>query len=193
MNNNITELKIILVDFCGEMQVSLSQNLKILWLAELQKEDFNAVKQAINKIITGSHKVFGKVGLRHILEQIRSNTQQQEQLAQEQSNTQADQAYIEFRRCIRDSSPYLPLKHKDKVLIACIEQLGGWYKVTAKDQKTLDYLKRDFIERYKYLAKENIEALPNSTSSYIEQQNRNISNTRMQNIAQIPFSLFTNK
>tara|TARA_R110002020_G_scaffold444120_1_gene655458 strand:- start:1023 stop:1589 length:567 start_codon:yes stop_codon:yes gene_type:complete len=171
MKNNIQELKIILADFCDEMQVNLSERLKVLWLSELQKEDIQAVRRAISNIMTGKYEVYGKAGLRHILSQIRGNTEQDAQLKKEKLEKQADDAYIELRRCICSMSPYSNFKHEDKALIACVAELGGWMSITGKTSTDLDYMKRNFLERYKQNAQVDSASLPDKAIGFAEQQN----------------------
>ncbi len=185
MKNNIQELKIILADFCDEMQINLSERLKILWLSELQKEDIQAVRRAISNIMTGKYEVYGKAGLRHILSQIRGNTEQDAQLKKEQLEKQADDAYIEFRRCIRSMSPYSNFTHKDKALVACVEELGGWYQITNKTRADLDFMKKDFIPRYKQNALTDDASLPEQAIGYAEQQNNKRVSTGAVNIGNL--------
>jgi len=171
MENNIKELKIILADFCDEMQINLSERLKVLWISELQKENIQAVRRAINNIMTGKYEVYGKAGLRHILSQIRGNTEQDAQLKKEKLEKRADDAYIEFRRCIRSISPYSNFIHDDKALVACVEELGGWYQITNKSRSDLDFMKKDFLARYKQNAQADSASLPEQAIGYAEQQN----------------------
>lgn len=185
MENNIKELKIILADFCDEMQINLSERLKVLWLSELQKENIQAVRRAINNIMTGKYEVYGKAGLRHILSQIRGNTEQDAQLHKEKLEKQAEDAYIEFRRCIRSMSPYSNFTHKDKALIACIEELGGWYQITNKTRSELDFMKNNFIARYKQNAQADKSSLPEQAIGYAEQQNNKRISTGAVNIANL--------
>ncbi len=185
MKNNIQELKIILADFCDEMQINLSERLKVLWLSELQKEDIQAVRRAISNIMTGKYEVYGKAGLRHILSQIRGNTEQDAQLHKENLEKQADNAYIEFRRCIRSMSPYSNFTHKDKALVACVEELGGWYQITNKTRSELDFMKNNFIARYKQNAQADSASLPDKAIGYAEQQNSRRISTGAVNISSL--------
>jgi hypothetical protein len=177
MDKKADNLKSFLKTFCESENVILSKELKLLWLGELMQEDLEAVKQACMNIMTGKHKVYGKVTLKNITEQIRGNTEQDAQLKKEQLEKQADDAYIEFRRCIRSMSPYSNFTHKDKALIACVEELGGWYQITNKTRSELDFMKNDFLARYKQNALADSASLPDKAIGYAEQQNnRKISN-----------------
>jgi len=173
MVSKADNLKSFLTTFCESENITLSKELKLLWLGELMQEDLEAVKQACVNIMTGKHKVYGKITLKNILEQLRGNTEQDAQLKKEKLEKQADDAYIEFRRCVRSMSPYSNFTHKDKALIACVEELGGWYAITNKTRAELDspYMKKDFIARYKQNAQADNASLPEQAIGYAEQQN----------------------
>ena len=177
MVSKADNLKSFLKTFCESENVILSKELKLLWLGELMQEDLEAVKQACMNIMTGKHKVYGKITLKNITEQIRGNTEQDAQLKKEQLEKKAEDAYIEFRRCIRSMSPYSNFIHEDKALIACVEELGGWYQITNKSRSELDFMKKDFLARYKQNAQADSASLPDKAIGYAEQQNsRKISN-----------------
>jgi hypothetical protein len=173
MDKKSDNLKSFLTTFCESENITLSKELKLLWLGELMQEDAEAVKQACVNIMTGKHKVYGKITLKNILEQIRGNTEQDAQLKKEQLEKQADDAYIEFRRCVRSMSPYSNFIHEDKALIACVEDLGGWHIITNKTTAELDnvYMNRYFLERYKQNAQADSASLPEQAIGYAEQQN----------------------
>jgi len=171
MDKKTDNLKSFLTTFCESENITLSKELKLLWLGELMQEDLEAVKQACINIMTGKHKVYGKVTLKNITEQIRGNTEQDAQLKKEKLEKQAEDAYIEFRRCIRSMSPYSNFTHKDKALIACVEELGGWYAITNKTRSELDFMKKDFLARYKQNAQADSASLPEQALGYAEQQN----------------------
>ena len=187
MENNIQELKIILADFCDEMQINLSERLKVLWLSELQKENIQAVRRAISNIMTGKYEVYGKAGLRHILSQIRGNTEQDAQLQKEQLEKKAEDAYVELRCCIRSIGYMSTFKHEDKALVACVEELGGWYTITGKTRAELDspYMKKDFIARYKQNAQADDASLPDKAIGYAEQQDSRRVSTGAVNIGSL--------
>ena len=127
--------------------------------------------------MTGKHKVYGKITLKNITEQIRGNTEQDAQLKKEQLEKKAEDAYVELRRCIRSISPYSNFIHEDKALVACVEELGGWYQLTDKSKSELDFMKKDFIARYKQNAQADSASLPEQAIGYAEQQNnKRISN-----------------
>jgi hypothetical protein len=129
--------------------------------------------------MTGKYEVYGKAGLRHILSQIRGNTEQDAQLKKEQLEKKAEDAYTELRRCIRSIGYMGTFKHKDKALVACVDELGGWYTITGKTRAELDslYMKKDFIARYKQNAQADDASLPEQALGYAEQQNnKRISN-----------------
>jgi len=171
MDKKSDNLKSFLATFCESENVVLSKELKLLWLGELMQEDAEAVKQACVNIMTGKHKVYGKITLKNILEQLRGNTEQDAQLQKEQLEKQAEDACIELRRCIRSMSPYSNFKHKDKALVACVEELGGWYAITNKSRSDLDFMKKDFLSRYKQNAQADSASLPDKAIGYAEQQN----------------------
>lgn len=171
MDKKADNLKSFLTTFCESENITLSKELKLLWLGELMQEDAEAVKQACVNIMTGKHKVYGKITLKNILEQLRGNTEQDAQLKKEKLEKQADDAYIEFRRCIRSMSSYSNFTHKDKALVACVEELGGWMSITGKTRTDLDYMKRDFLERYKQNAQADNDSLPDKAIGFAEQQN----------------------
>ena len=171
MDKKTDNLKSFLATFCESENITLSKELKLLWLGELMQEDVEAVKQACVNIMTGKHKVYGKITLKNILEQLRGNTEQDAQLKKEKLEKQADDAYIELRRCIRSMSPYSNFKHKDKALVACVEELGGWYAITNKSRSDLDFMKKDFLSRYKQNAQADSASLPDKAIGYAEQQN----------------------
>lgn len=177
MDKKLNDLKALLKMFCESESIHLSTELKGFWLSQLMQEDIKAVKQACDNIMTGKHKVYGKITLKSITEQIRGNTEQDAQLQKEQLEKKAEDAYIEFRRCIRSMSPYSNFTHKDKALIACVEELGGWYQITNKTRSELDFMKNDFIARYKQNALADSASLPDKALGYAEEQNsRRISN-----------------
>ena len=177
MDKKVNDLKALLKMFCESESINLSTELKGFWLSQLMQEDIKAVKQACDNIMTGKHKVYGKITLKNITEQIRGNTEQDAQLQKEQLEKQADDAYIEFRRCIRSISPYSNFIHEDKALVACVEELGGWYQLTDKSKSELDFMKNDFLKRYKQNAQADSASLPDKAIGYAEQQNsRRVSN-----------------
>jgi hypothetical protein len=171
MDKKADNLKSFLTTFCESENITLSKELKLLWLGELMQEDLEAVKRACINIMTGKHKVYGKVTLKSITEQIRGNTEQDAQLQKEKLEKQAEDAYIELRRCIRSISPYSNFIHEDKALVACVEELGGWYAITNKTRSELDFMKNDFIARYKQNAQADSASLPDKAIGYAEQQN----------------------
>lgn len=171
MDKKVNDLKALLKMFCESESINLSTELKGFWLSQLMVEDYNAVKKACENIMLGKHKVYGKITLKSITEQIRGNTEQDSQLKKEKLEKQADDAYIEFRRCIRSMSPYSNFTHKDKALIACVEELGGWYQITSKSRSELDFMKNDFIARYKQNALADDASLPEQAIGYAKQQN----------------------
>ena len=68
-------------------------------------------------------------------------------------------------------------KHEDKALIACVEELGGWYQITSKSRSELDFMKNNFIARYKQNAQADDASLPEQAIGYAEEQNsRRVSN-----------------
>ena len=177
MISKADNLKSFLKTFCESENITLSKELKLLWLGELMQEDLEAVKQACMNIMTGKHKVYGKVTLKSITEQLRGNTEQDAQLHKEKLEKQAEDAYIEFRRCIRSISPYSNFIHEDKALVACVEELGGWYQITSKSRSELDFIKNDFLRRYKQNAQADDASLPEQAIGYAEEQNsRRVSN-----------------
>lgn len=179
MDKKADNLKRFLATFCESENITLSKELKLLWLGELMQEDLEAVKQACINIMTGKHKVYGKITLKNITEQIRGNTEQDAQLKKEQLEKQAEDAYTELRRCIRSIGYMSTFKHEDKALVACVEELGGWYTITGKTRAELDspYMKKDFIARYKQNAQADNASLPEQAIGYAEQQNnKRISN-----------------
>ncbi len=173
MDKKTDNLKSFLATFCESENITLSKELKLLWLGELMQEDVEAVKQACVNIMTGKHKVYGKITLKNILEQLRGNTEQDAQLKKEKLEKKAEDAYIEFRRCIRSIGYMSTFKHEDKALIACVEDLGGWHIITNKTTAELDnvYMKRNFLERYKQNAQADSASLPDKAIGYAEQQN----------------------
>ena len=171
MDKKVNDLKALLKMFCESESINLSTELKGFWFSQLMLEDYNAVKTACENIMLGKHKVYGKITLKSITEQIRGNTEQDAQLKKEQLEKQADDAYIELRRCIRSMSPYSNFTHKDKALIACVEELGGWYQITSKSRSELDFMKNDFLKRYKQNALADDASLPEQAIGYAEQQN----------------------
>lgn len=171
MDAKVNNLKVLLKMFCESESINLSTELKGFWYSQLMLEDYNAVKQACDNIMTGKHKVYGKVTLKNITEQIRGNTEQDAQLKKEKLEKQAEDACIELRRCIRSMSPYSNFKHKDKALVACVEELGGWYAITNKSRSDLDFMKKDFLSRYKQNAQADSASLPEQAIGYAEQQN----------------------
>jgi hypothetical protein len=185
MDKKLNDLKALLKMFCESESIHLSTELKGFWLSQLMQEDIKAVKQACDNIMTGKHKVYGKITLKSITEQIRGNTEQDAQLKKEQLDKQADDAYIEFRRCIRSISPYSNFTHKDKALIACVEELGGWYQITNKTRSELDFMKNDFIARYKQNAQADSASLPDKAIGYAGQQNSRRISTGAVNIGSL--------
>ena len=185
MDKKADNLKSFLTTFCESENITLSKELKLLWLGELMQEDLEAVKQACVNIMTGKHKVYGKIALKNILEQIRGNTEQDAQLKKEQLEKQAEDAYIELRRCIRDIGYMSTFKHNDKALVACVEELGGWYAITGKTRVELDsiYLKKDFLARYKQNAQVDDASLPEQAVGYAEEQNNKRISTGAINVA----------
>ncbi len=171
MDKKLNDLKALLKMFCESESIHLSIELKGFWLSQLMQEDTKAVKQACDNIMTGKHKVYGKITLKNITEQIRGNTEQDAQLKKEKLEKKADDAYVEFRRCIRSMSPYSNFKHEDKALVACVEELGGWYAITNKTRSDLDFMKKDFLARYKQNAEADSANLPEQAIGYAEQQN----------------------
>jgi len=171
MDKKSDNLKSFLATFCESENVTLSKELKLLWLGELMQEDLEAVKQACVNIMTGKHKVYGKITLKNILEQIRGNTEQDAQLQKEQLEKKAEDAYIELRRCIRSIGYMSTFKHEDKALVACVEELGGWYKITNKSSSDLDFMQNNFIARYTQNAQADSDTLPEQAIGYAEQQN----------------------
>ncbi len=173
MDKKVNDLKALLKMFCESESIHLSTELKGFWLSQLMQEDIKAVKQACDNIMTGKHKVYGKVTLKNITEQIRGNTEQDAQLKKEKLEKKAEDAYIEFRRCIRSIGYMSTFKHEDKALIACVEDLGGWHIITNKTTAELDnvYMKRNFLERYKQNAQADSDRLPEQAIGYAEQQN----------------------
>jgi hypothetical protein len=177
MDKKADNLKSFLTTFCESENITLSKELKLLWLGELIQEDLEAVKQACMNIMTGKHKVYGKVTLKNITEQIRGNTEQDAQLKKEQLEKQAEDAYVELRRCIRSIGYMGTFKHEDKALIACVEELGGWYQITNTSRSELDFMKNDFLARYKQNAQADDASLPDKAIGYAEEQNsRRVSN-----------------
>ncbi len=185
MDKKVNDLKALLKMFCESESIHLSTELKGFWLSQLMQEDIKAVKQACDNIMTGKHKVYGKITLKNITEQIRGNTEQDAQLHKEQLEKKADDAYIEFRRCIRSMSPYSNFTHKDKALVACVEELGGWYQITNKTRSELDFMKNDFLARYKQNAQADSASLPEQAIGYAEQQNNKRISTGAVNIANL--------
>ncbi len=185
MDKKVNDLKTLLKMFCESESIHLSTELKGFWLSQLMQEDIKAVKQACDNIMTGKHKVYGKITLKNITEQIRGNTEQDAQLHKEQLEKKADDAYIEFRRCIRSMSPYSNFTHKDKALVACVEELGGWYQITNKTRSELDFMKNDFLARYKQNAQADSASLPEQAIGYAEQQNNKRISTGAVNIANL--------
>jgi hypothetical protein len=185
MDKKADNLKSFLTTFCESENITLSKELKLLWLGELLQEDLEAVKQACINIMTGKHKVYGKITLKSITEQIRGNTEQDAQLKKEQLEKKADDAYIELRRCIRSISPYSNCIHEDKALIACVEELGGWYQITSKSRSELDFMKNSFIARYKQNAQADDASLPEQAIGYAEEQNSRRISTGAVNIGSL--------
>lgn len=185
MDKKADNLKSFLTTFCESENITLSKELKLLWLGELMQEDLEAVKHACMNIMTGKHKVYGKVTLKNITEQIRGNTEQDAQLKKEQLEKKADDAYIELRRCIRSISPYSNFIHEDKALVACVEELGGWYQLTDKSKSELDFMKNNFIARYKQNAQADSASLPEQAIGYAEQQNSRRISTGAVNIGSL--------
>ena len=185
MDKKADNLKSFLTTFCESENITLSKELKLWWLGELMQEDLEAVKQACMNIMTGKHKVYGKITLKNITEQIRGNTEQDAQLKKEKLEKKAEDAYIELRRCIRSMSPYSNFTHKDKALIACVEELGGWYQITNKTRSELDFMKNDFLARYKQNAQADSASLPEQAIGYAEQQNNKRISTGAVNIANL--------
>ncbi len=177
MDKKVNDLKALLKMFCESESINLSTELKGFWFSQLMLEDIKAVKQACDNIMTGKHKVYGKITLKNITEQIRGNTEQDAQLHKEQLEKKADDAYIEFRRCIRSIGYMSTFKHEDKALVACVEELGGWYQITNKTRSELDFMKNNFLARYKQNAQADSDSLPEQAIGYAEQQNnKKISN-----------------
>jgi hypothetical protein len=81
MDKKVNDLKALLKIFCESESIKLSAELKVFWLGQLMVEDYNAVNWACVNIMTGKHKVYGKITLKNILEQIRGNTEQEAQTA----------------------------------------------------------------------------------------------------------------
>ena len=149
------------------------------------QEDLEAVKQACMNIMTGKHKVYGKITLKNITEQIRGNTEQDAQFHKEKLEKQADDAYVELRRCIRSIGYMSTFKHEDKALVACVEDLGGWYQITSKSRSELDFMKNDFLARYKQNAQADSDSLPDKAIGYAEEQNSRRINNGAVNIANL--------
>jgi hypothetical protein len=185
MDKKLNDLKALLKMFCESESINLSIELKGFWFSQLMLEDYNAVKTACENIMLGKHKVYGKITLKSITEQIRGNTEQDAQLKKEQLEKKAEDAYIEFRRCIRSMSPYSNFTHKDKALIACVEELGGWYQITSKSRSELDFMKNNFIARYKQNAQADSASLPDKAIGYAEQQNNKRISTGAINIGSL--------
>jgi hypothetical protein len=187
MDKKLNDLKALLKMFCESESINLSIELKGFWFSQLMLEDIKAVKQACDNIniMTGKHKVYGKITLKSITEQIRGNTEQDAQLHKEKLEKKAEDAYIELRRCIRSISPYSNFIHEDKALVACVEELGGWYQITSKSRSELDFMKKDFIARYKQNALADDASLPEQALGYAEQQNSRRISTGAVNIANL--------
>lgn len=187
MDKKVNDLKALLKMFCESESINLSIELKGFWLSQLMLEDYNAVKTACENIMLGKHKVYGKITLKSITEQIRGNTEQDAQLKKEKLEKKADDAYTELRRCIRSIGYMSTFKHEDKALVACVEELGGWYTITGKTRAELDspYMKKDFIARYKQNAKADSASLPDKAIGYAEQQNSRRVSTGAVNIGSL--------
>jgi hypothetical protein len=179
MDKKLNDLKALLKMFCESENLVLSNALKGFWLSELMLEDYNSVKTACENIMLGKHKVYGKITLKNITEQIRGNTEQDAQLKKEKLEKKADDAYTELRRCIRSIGYMGTFKHEDKALVACVEELGGWYTITCKTIAELDspHMKKNFIARYKQNAQADSASFSEQAIGYAEEQNsRRISN-----------------
>ncbi len=185
MDKKVNDLKALLKMFCESESINLSTELKGFWFSQLMLEDIKAVKQACDNIMTGKHKVYGKITLKNITEQIRGNTEQDAQLHKEQLEKKADDAYIEFRRCIRSIGYMSTFKHEDKALVACVEELGGWYQITNKTRSELDFMKNNFLARYKQNAQADSASLPDKAIGYAEQQNSRRISTGAVNISSL--------
>jgi hypothetical protein len=185
MDKKVNDLKALLKMFCESESIHLSTELKGFWFSQLMLEDYNAVKRACDNIMTGKHKVYGKITLKNITEQLRGNTEQDAQLQKEQLEKKADDAYTELRRCIRSIGYMGTFKHEDKALVACVEELGGWYTITGKTRADLDFMKNDFIARYKQNALADNDSLPEQAIGYAEQQNNKRVSTGAVNIANL--------